>query len=56
MRRIFQMTLDGHGTEQIAAALSQDKVLTPMFYWRSKGIKRPGKVSDREPTGGTVQP
>ena len=49
VRRIFQMTLDGHGTEQIAAALSQDKVLTPMFYWRSKGIKRPGKVSDREP-------
>ena len=49
VRRIFQMTLAGHGTEQIAAALSQDKVLTPMFYWRSKGIKRPGKVSDREP-------
>ena len=49
VRRIFQMSLDGHGTEQIAAALSQDKVLTPMFYWRSKGIKRPGKVSDREP-------
>ena len=49
VRRIFQMSLDGHGTEQIAAALSQDKVLTPMFYWQSKGIKRPGKVSDREP-------
>lgn len=43
------MTLDGYGTEQIAAALSQDKVLTPMFYWKSKGLKRGGKVSDREP-------
>lgn len=49
VRRIFQMTLDGFGTEQIAAALSEDKILTPMFYWRSKGINRPGKVSDREP-------
>lgn len=49
VRRVFQMTLDGFGTEQIAAALSEDKILTPMFYWRSKGINRPGKVSDREP-------
>jgi hypothetical protein len=49
VRRIFSMTLDGYGTEQIAAALSADKILTPMFYWRSKGVKRPGKVTDREP-------
>ncbi len=49
VRRIYRMTLDGFGTEQIAAALSQDKILTPMFYWRSKGIRRSGTVSDREP-------
>lgn len=49
VRRIFSMTLDGYGTEQIAAALSADKILTPMFYWRDKGVKRPGKVTDREP-------
>ena len=49
VRRIFQMTLDGFGTEQIAAALSEDRILTPMFYWRSKGIRRSGTVSDREP-------
>jgi DNA invertase Pin-like site-specific DNA recombinase len=49
VRRIYSMTLDGYGTEQIAAALSEDKILSPMFYWRSKGIKRPGKVPDREP-------
>lgn len=49
VRRVFSMTLDGYGTEQIAAALSADKILTPMFYWRSKGVKRPGKVTDREP-------
>jgi len=49
VRRIYSMTLDGYGTEQIAAALSQDRIYTPIFYWRSKGIKRAGKVSDREP-------
>lgn len=49
VRRVYSMTLDGYGTEQIAAALSADKVLTPMFYWREKGVKRPGKVTDRVP-------
>jgi site-specific DNA recombinase len=49
VRRVYSMTLDGYGTEQIAAALSADKILTPMFYWRSKGVKRPGKVTDRIP-------
>ncbi len=49
VRRIYSMTLDGYGTEQIAAALSAEKLLSPIFYWRDKGIKRPGKVTDREP-------
>jgi DNA invertase Pin-like site-specific DNA recombinase len=50
VRRIFSMTIEGYGTEQIAAALSQDRILTPIFYWRSKGINRAGSVSDREPS------
>ena len=50
VRRVFSMTLDGYGTEQIAAALTADKLLTPVFYWKSKGINRPGKVKEgREP-------
>ena len=49
VRRIYSMTLDGYGTSQIAGALSKDKLLTPIFYWRNKGVKRPGKVGDREP-------
>ena len=49
VRRVFGMTLDGHGTEQIAAALSADHVFTPFYYWRSKGISRAGSASDREP-------
>ena len=49
IRRIFDMTLDGSGTEQIAAALSKDYILTPFFYWQSKGLKCSGRKPDREP-------
>ena len=49
VRRIYGLTLDGYGTEQIAAILTQDRLLTPILYWRNKGVKRPGKVSDRDP-------
>ena len=46
VRRIYRMTLEGVGTEQIAAKLEEDGVLTPRAYWHSKGINRPGKVKD----------
>ena len=46
VRRIYRMTLEGIGTEQIAAKLEEDGVLTPRAYWHSKGINRPGKVKD----------
>jgi len=49
VRRIYSMTLDGFGTEQIADTLTKDRILTPIFYWRSKGINRPGKVTERDP-------
>ena len=42
VRRIFNMTLGGMGTEQVAAALEADKVITPMHYWDSKGLPRGG--------------
>lgn len=50
VRRIFDMSLSGKGTEQIAATLSAEGILTPMHYWRSKGINRPG-VTNGEPCG-----
>lgn len=43
VRRIYSMTLEGYGTEQIAAQLEKDEILTPRAYWLKKGIKRPGK-------------
>ena len=45
VRRIYRMSLDGYGVEQIADALSKDGILTPRFYWQQKGIHRPGKSS-----------
>ena len=50
VRRIYRMTLKGVGTEQIAAKLEEDGILTPRAYWHSKGINRPGKVKDLPPT------
>ena len=50
VRRIYRMTLDGLGTEQIATRLEEEGVLTPMAYWQSKGINRPGKRKDAPPT------
>ncbi len=50
VRRIFNMTLDGMGTEQIAAQLERDGVLTPRAYWHRRGINRPGKGDLQRPT------
>ena len=50
VRRIYNMTLEGYGTEQIAASLEQDGILTPRAYWLKKGIKRPGKGKEQPPT------
>ena len=50
VRRVYSMTLEGFGTEQIAAQLEKGGVLTPRAYWLTKGIKRPGKGKQQPPT------
>ena len=50
VRPVYSMTLEGFGTEQIAAQLEKDDVLTPRAYWLTKGIKRPGKGKQQPPT------
>ena len=50
VRRVYSMTLEGFGTEQIAAQLEKDDVLTPRAYWLTKDIKRPGKGKQQPPT------
>ena len=49
VRRIFNMSLDGCGTEQIATTFSNEHILTPVFYWADKGINRPAKPTNRDP-------
>ena len=50
VRRIYSMTLEGYGTEQIATQLKRDEILTPRAYWLKKGIKRPGKGKQQPAT------
>ena len=50
VRRVYSVTLEGFGTEQIATQLEKDGVLTPRAYWLTKGIKRPGKGKQQPPT------
>lgn len=50
VRRIFQMTLEGQGIAQIAAALDRDGILTPTHYWQSKGSNHGGKKGTKSPS------
>ena len=50
VRRIFDMTLEGFGTEQIATQFEKEGILTPQAYWIQKGIGRPGKAKTRPAT------
>lgn len=49
VRRIFNMTLNGYGSEQIAEILEKEKILTPSNYWISKGIRRGGRKRPDNP-------
>lgn len=50
VKEIYSMSSDGIGTEQIAAQLEQDGILTPSAYWQTKGIGRSGKSKQQPPT------
>ena len=50
VKHIYGMTLDGMGTEQIAAQLEREEILVPRAYWLKKGVKRPGKGKQQPPT------
>ena len=49
VRRIYDFFLSGYGTEQIAKTLTEERILTPVYYWESKGVKRPHRPHSREP-------
>ena len=45
VRRIYQLCIDGFGIAKTAAMLEQDEILKPTEYWKSKGVRKPGKKS-----------
>ena len=49
VRDIFRMCLEGKGQETIARILQERKVLIPMVYWYSLGLKRGGKWVQPDP-------
>lgn len=51
VRRIFDMTINDYGTEQIAAKLQSEGILTPVNYWLNKGIRKPNRKTNPNPFG-----
>ena len=51
VRRIFDMTINDYGTEQIATKLQEEGILTPVSYWLSKGIRKPNRKTNPNPCG-----
>jgi rubrerythrin len=49
VRRIFSLTLEGYGADQIATLLTKERVVTPIFYWKERGINRSGRIPERPP-------
>ena len=49
VRRIYSLTLEGYGVLQIAKLLCKDKILSPKYYWESKGIKKPVRATNGDP-------
>ena len=49
VKRIYRLALEGKGNEVIANILRDDKILTPLYYWQSKGVSKPGRTSNPDP-------
>ena len=50
VRRVFNMILEGYGTEQIASIFEKEGILTPRAYWLKKGVKKPGRAKQQPST------
>lgn len=46
VKRIFSLSMDGYGADQIATVLNKERISPPIKYWLEKGIKRPSKAKD----------
>lgn len=50
VRNIYDMNLSGLGVEQIAVYLDENGILTPINYWKNKGMNRGGLKTAPTPT------
>lgn len=50
VKKIFSMAMSDMGVEEIAVALTLDKILTPVEYARSKGIRKAGGKGQQKTT------
>jgi len=50
VRKIYDLTLSGKGLGEVVRALEQEGIVTPSYYWRSKGINRGGLKAGQDPT------
>ncbi|MBQ3587461.1 MAG: recombinase family protein [Oscillospiraceae bacterium] len=49
IKRIYRLALEGKGNDVIANILKADKILSPLYYWQSKGVNKPGKNTNMDP-------
>lgn len=56
VRRIYRMSLDGMGVEQIADTLSKEEILPPVSTGRPKASREPEKRPNMGPAIGTALP
>jgi len=49
VKRIYRLALEGKGNDVIANILKADKILSPLYYWQSKGVNKPGKNTNMDP-------
>ena len=48
VRYIYKLCIDGVSEHCIASQLEKEKILKPTEYWKSKGIRKPGKSSFKD--------
>lgn len=49
VRKIFDLNIEGYGSDQIATKLSESRILVPAAYWKKRGINRPSKANKDDP-------
>ena len=56
VRRIYNLILEGYGTEQIASMFESEGILTPRAYWLKKASESLERKRSSHPQSGTLLP